>query len=55
MELFARFASIGIGAGIPFDPDGLSNEQRQAIVQGIAAAIETLAQMLPTAGRMVNG
>ena len=54
-ELFARFASIGIGPGLSFDPDALSDEQRQAIVQGIAAAIETLAQTLPKVGRMVNG
>ena len=54
-ELFARFASIGIGSGIPFAPDALSDEQRQAIVQGIAAAIETLARMHSTVGRTVNG
>ena len=54
-ELFARFASIGIGAGVSFDPNALSDEQRQAIVQGIAAALEALAQLFPTIGRNVNG
>lgn len=54
-ELFARFASIGIGPGVPFDPDALSDEQRQAIVQGIAAAIETFARTLPKIGQAING
>jgi hypothetical protein len=54
MELFARFASIGIGAGVPFDPDALSDEQRQAIVQGIAAAIEAFARALSAVGQDVN-
>jgi len=54
-ELFARFASIGIGSGVSFDPDALSDEQRQAIVQGIAAAIEALTRKLPEVGRIVNG
>ncbi len=53
-ELFARFASIGIGAGVPFDPDALSDEQRQAIKQGIAAAIEAFAQALSEVGQNVN-
>jgi hypothetical protein len=53
-EMFARFASIGIGPGVSFDPDALSDEQRQAIVQGIAAAIETFARTLPEIGRTVN-
>jgi len=54
-ELFARFASIGIGSGVSFDPDALSDEQRQAIVQGIAAALETLARRFPEVTRTVNG
>ena len=53
-EMFARFASIGIGPGAAFDPDTLSDEQRQAIVQGIAAALETFTRILPTIGRTVN-
>ena len=53
-EMFARFASIGIGSGVSFDPDALSDEQRQAIVQGIAAALETFTRILPTIGRTVN-
>ena len=54
MELFAQFASIGIGAGVPFNPDALSDEQRQAIVQGIAAAIEAFARALSAVGQDVN-
>jgi len=54
-EMFARFASIGIGPGVPFDPDTLSDEQRQAIVQGIAAAIETFERKLPEIGQIING
>jgi hypothetical protein len=54
-EMFERFASIGIGPGVPFNPDTLDDEQRQAIRQGIASAGETFAQTYATAGRIVNG
>ena len=54
-ELFARFASIGIGPGVSFDPDALSDEQRQAIVQGIAAALETLTRRFSEIAQTVNG
>lgn len=37
-ELMARFAKIGIGAGQSFDPEKLTPEINQAIVQGMADA-----------------
>jgi hypothetical protein len=40
--MFARFARIGIGAGLPFDPDTLSPPIRAAIEEGIAAAATEL-------------
>jgi hypothetical protein len=37
-DLMARFAKIGVGAGITFDPDKLSPEMKQAIEAGMADA-----------------
>ncbi|NTU82577.1 MAG: DUF1254 domain-containing protein [Chloroflexales bacterium] len=37
-ELMARFATIGIGAGLNFDPGTLAPEMKQAIEQGMADA-----------------
>lgn len=37
-ELRARFATIGVGAGLPFDPGTLAPETQQAIAQGMADA-----------------
>jgi hypothetical protein len=37
-EMFARFARIGIGAGLPFDPATLPPEIRAAMEEGVAAA-----------------
>lgn len=35
-DVFKRFATIGIEAGQPFDPNALNTEQRQALEAGIA-------------------
>jgi hypothetical protein len=37
-ELMARFATIGVGAGLRFDPETLEPETKQAIEQGMADA-----------------
>ncbi len=54
-DLMARFAQIGIGAGLPFAADALSNDAREAIGRGIAAAGEAIAARVRTGGRKVNG
>lgn len=36
--LMERFARIGVGAGLPFEPDGLSPKMKQALKGGIADA-----------------
>lgn len=54
-ELFDRFASIGIGAGMPFAVESLSDDQRQAVRRGIAAGREAMMAAMPDAGRTVNG
>jgi hypothetical protein len=47
VEMLARFRRIGIGAGLPFDADGLAPDMRAAMEAGIAearAAFEAKAQ-----------
>jgi hypothetical protein len=41
-EMFARFARIGIGAGLPFDVDTISPPIRAAMEEGIATAAAEL-------------
>jgi hypothetical protein len=47
-ELFARFAKIGVGAGLPFDETKLSPETKQAIEEGIADAWREFAEFKKT-------
>jgi hypothetical protein len=54
-DLMARFDRIGIGAGVPFDADALSDEQRQAIRAGVVAARETMARATGTITQKTNG
>jgi hypothetical protein len=54
-ELMARFAQVGIGAGLPFDAGALSDEVREAIRAGVAAARGTTAVTARTIGQKVNG
>jgi hypothetical protein len=54
-ELMARFAQIGISAGLAFDANALSDEVREAIRAGVAAARDTMAAMARTIGQKVNG
>lgn len=42
VELRKRFASVGIGAGLPFDPAALSPAQRQALAAGIQQGVAEL-------------
>lgn len=56
-ELLARFAKVGIGPGLTFDPDLLRPETREAIAQGIADAWKELdaADARLTAGEISSG
>jgi hypothetical protein len=54
-DLMARFAQVGIGAGLPFDADALSDEAREAIRAGVAAARKTMAAKTRDIGKKVNG
>jgi hypothetical protein len=54
-ELMARFAQIGIGAGVPFDADTLNDVVREAIRAGTAAARKTMAAKTRSLGQKVNG
>jgi hypothetical protein len=54
-DLMRRFAQIGIGPGVPFDANALSDEERASIRTGIAAARETIAAKTRHIGQKVNG
>jgi hypothetical protein len=42
--LMQRFATVGVAAGKPFDPAALAQEQRQAVEDGMADALEAFAR-----------
>lgn len=56
-ELMARFATIGVGAGLPFDPGTLAPEMRQAFEQGVADAWADFAAgvQLANEGKLTSG
>lgn len=54
-ELMARFAQIGIGPGVDFDPDALDAATRDAIRAGVDAARASMAARGRTLGQPVNG
>jgi len=53
--LFERFASIGIGAGRPFDTERLPPAQREAIDAGVAAAYRQIAAKAARLDERING
>jgi len=55
--LRARFATIGIGPGKPFDPAKLSPEDRQAMAAGIADAWAAVGELVTeiNAGKVTSG
>jgi hypothetical protein len=55
MELFERFAQIGIGSGLPFDPETLDETWRKALAQGVASARTALAEAPKSIGVNING
>jgi len=54
-EMFGRFASVGIGRGLPFDADGLSVETRAAVAEGVTSARVAMAKAAESLGEEVNG
>jgi hypothetical protein len=55
VEMFERFARVGIGHGLPFDPDGLSSETREALGRGVSVARAKMAEESESMGVNVNG
>lgn len=53
--LMARFARIGIGAGVPFSADDLEDPVRRAIRAGVSAARARMADRARTVGEQVHG
>ncbi len=51
----ASMATIGIGPGVPFDADSLTDEQRDAIRAGVASAQEKMADRARQLSESVNG
>ena len=51
----ARFAKIGIGAGVPFDAEAFGGDVREAMRAGVAAAKETMKAKVRNIGQKVNG
>lgn len=54
-ELFARFARIGIGPGLPVDLESVQSEVRHALAAGVASARDELAAAAEQLGTTVNG
>jgi hypothetical protein len=56
-DLMARFAKIGVGAGMDFDPDRLSPKAKAAIREGMADAWKALAEVKKEmdAGKVTSG
>jgi len=55
VDLMARFARIGIGPGLDYNPDGLPSDVRQAIADGVSAARAELASASENLGDVING
>ncbi len=55
VEIFARFARIGIGAGRPVDLAALPSETRAAIADGVARARQRLTAAAEGLGADING
>jgi hypothetical protein len=55
LEVRARLARIGIGAGKTFDPKSLTAEQKTALVDGLKAGHKKVEEKMAAAGTKVNG
>ena len=54
-EMFERFAKIGIGPGLVFDAESLSEEHRTALAEGVASARTLMAEASESLGENING
>ncbi len=54
-DMYERFARAGIGAGIAFDADALSDDHRAALAKGAAAADAGIKKAAGEQGELVNG
>jgi hypothetical protein len=54
-ELMERFASIGIGPGVPFDADQLDDDTRTALRAGVESARSAIGDRVEHLGQRVNG
>jgi hypothetical protein len=54
-DMYDRFARAGIGAGIDFDADALSDDQRAALAKGAATADAKIKKAAGEQGELVNG
>ncbi len=54
-DLFARAARIGVGAGVTFDPEQFTADQRDAIRSGIETARDKMADQASRLAAEVNG
>jgi hypothetical protein len=54
-EMFERFAKIGIGPGLLFDAESLSEEHRTALAEGVASARTLMAEASESLGENING
>jgi len=54
-ELFDRFASVGIGPGLPFDEEALSPDHKEALSQGVASARSKMSEASESMGENING
>ena len=54
-DLMARFATIEIGPGLPFDAKALDDETRDAIRAGVASGQETMAAQVRNFGQKTRG
>ena len=53
-DMRARFASVGIGPGAPFDLAGLSEAERDAVERGVEAGFERVKKRGQKGGKNVN-
>ena len=53
--LFERFATIGVGAGLPFDAATLDDDRRAALRAGVDASRQAIAERVPNLGKKING
>ncbi len=54
-QMFERFATIGIGPGLTFDAESLTEERRTALADGVVSARTLMAEASESLGENING